>query len=127
MTSPRDRVDPLGGVPPGFLHVGPPGRRRPDVPAGLGLGEGPAGQLLDLVAAAGAGPGVAGAGGPAFVVGDGVLEVGLAGGAGAGRPGAVVVADLDQAAQPVAGQVGVDAVLVVAAVHGHGVEPGGQL
>src|SRR5580693_1300721 len=97
------------------------------MPAGLGLGEGPAGQLLDLVAAAGAGACVARAGRPAFVVGDGVLEVGVAGGSGAGWPGAGVVADLDQAAQPVAGQVGVDPVAVVAVVGGHDVEPDGEL
>src|SRR5215469_8166409 len=89
--------DPLGGVPPGLLDVGATGRGGPDVPAWLGLGEGPAGHLLDLVAAAGAGAGVAGVGEPALVIGDGVLEVAVAGGAGAGWPGAIVIADLDEA------------------------------
>ena len=38
-----------------------------------------------------------------------------------------MVADLDQAAQPVAGQVGADRVPVVAVIGGHDVEPGAQL
>jgi hypothetical protein len=42
-----------------------------------------------------------------LVVGDGVLEVGLFGVAGAGREGALVVADLDEVAEHVVGLVGV--------------------
>jgi len=79
------------------------------------------------MAATGAGARVAGIGHSALVVGDGVLKIGLPGRAGAGRPGAGVVADLDQATQPVAGQVGADLVPVVALMRGHDVGPDGQL
>ena len=76
------------------------------VPAGFGLGDFPAGCLFDLVAGAGACAGVAAARSSALVVGDGVLEVGLSRVAGAGRQGALVVADLDQVAEHVVGLVG---------------------
>ena len=84
------------------------------------------GHLLDLMAASAAGAGVARVGPAALVIRDGVLEVRLAGGAGAGRERALVIADLDQAAEPVARLVGAGLVAVVAGVGGHDVEPHGQ-
>ncbi len=63
-------------------------------------------------------PGVAGAGAAALVVGDGMLEVGLPGLPGAGREGALAVADLDEMAQPVAGLVTGGLVPVVTGVRG---------
>ena len=71
------------------------------MPAGLGLGDGPAFGLLDPVAAAASGAAIARAGPAALVIRDGVLEVGLAGMAGTRREGAGSVADLDQVAQGV--------------------------
>ena len=94
------------------------------MPSRLGLGDGPAGQLLDTVAAAGPGAGITGAGRSALAVRDRMLEVGLAGGTGTRRPGALVVADLDQAAQPVARQVGADPIAVVAQSPGGAPERG---
>ncbi len=75
------------------------------MPAGLGLGDGPAVGLLDPVAASAARAAVAGAGPAALVVRDRVLEVGLAGMAGTRREGARPAADLHQVAQGVAGLV----------------------
>jgi hypothetical protein len=57
--------------------------------------------LLDPVAAAAAGAAVAGAGPAALAIRDRVLEVGLAGVAGARREGALSVADLDEVAEGV--------------------------
>ena len=89
-------------------------------------GHGPAGTLLHLVAASAASSRVAPVGLAALVPWDGVLEVALAGSAGAGRERALVVADLDEAAEPVAWLVGAGLVAVVAVVRGHDVEPDGQ-
>src|SRR5690348_14503023 len=66
------------------------------------------------MAGAAAGAGVACAGSAALVVRDGVLEVRLAGVAGAGWEGALVIPDLDQVAQGVVWLVGVRLVPVVA-------------
>ena len=77
------------------------------MPTGPGLGDGPAFGLLDLVAAPAACCAVAGAGAAALVMWDGVLEVAVAGVPGAGREGALAVADLHQVAEGVAGLVAV--------------------
>src|SRR5580693_5999910 len=111
-----------GGVALGFLGVGAAGWCFPLMPAGFGLSDFPAGCLFDLVAGAASCSGVAGAGPAALVVGDGVLEVGLFGVAGAGRQGALGVADLDQVAEHVVGLVGVRLPPVVAVVGGEGLE-----
>ena len=71
------------------------------MPAGLGLGDGPALGLLDPVAAAAARAAVAGAGPAALVIRDRVLEVGLAGMAGTRRERAGPVADLHEVAEGV--------------------------
>jgi len=83
----------------GSLGVGAVAGGGPLVQPGLGLGDGPAVRLLDPVAAAAACCAVAGAGPAALVVGDGVVEVGVAGVRGAGGEGAGAVADLDQVAE----------------------------
>ena len=54
-----------------------------------------------------------------------MLEVALAGGAGAGLERALAVADLDQVAQGVAGLVGIRLAAVVAVVCGDGLERDG--
>ena len=87
--------------------------------AGPWLGDGPAGRLFDPVAPAASRAGVARARSSAFVVGNGVLEVGFSGVAGAGRERAVAVSDLDQVAEGVVGLVGVRLVGVVAREGGH--------
>ena len=56
-----------------------------------------------------------------------MLEVGLFGGAGAGREGALAVADLDEVAEGVAGLVGVRLPPVVAVIGGDGLERDGVL
>ena len=73
------------------------------MPAWQRLGEFPLPGLLDFVAPPAARARVAGAGASALVVGDGVLEVRFAGGAGAARERALAVADLDQVAEQVGG------------------------
>ena len=73
--------------------------------AGLWLGHGPAGGLLDPMAPAASCTGVAGAGAAALVVGEGVLEVGLSRVPGAGRERAVAVSDLNEVAEPVIGLI----------------------
>src|ERR1700733_16077582 len=83
-----------GWVSLGFLGVGPAAGGFPLVPAGFGLGNFPAGCLFDLVAGAASCSGVARARPAALVVGDGVVEVAVFGVAGAGREGALGVADL---------------------------------
>src|ERR1700733_2289334 len=60
--------------------VGASGGRGPAEDAGAGLGEGPAGVLLEAVVAAADGAEVAGAGQPALVEWDRVVEVGAPGG-----------------------------------------------
>ena len=84
-------------VSPGFLDVDATGWGLPLVPAWSGLGDLPAGGLLDAVAGAAACAGVAGTGLSALVVGGGVLEVGLPGVPGAGRERTLPVADLNSA------------------------------
>jgi hypothetical protein len=93
------------------------------MPAWLRLGDRPPGHLFDLVASAAAGARVAGTRLSALVVRDGVFEIRLVGWAGAGRECALVVSDLDEAAEPVAWLVGVDLIAMVAIVGGHDVEP----
>jgi len=78
------------------------------------------------MAAAAAGARIAGIRPAAAVVRDGVLEVGFVGGAGARWEGALVIADLDEAAEPFAWLVGADLMAVVAGVGGHDIEPHGQ-
>ena len=85
------------------------------MPAGPGLGDGPPRGLLDPVAFPAARSAVAGAGPPALVVREGVLEVAAAGVPGAGGEGALAVPDLDQVPQRVAGLVAARLVPVVAA------------
>jgi hypothetical protein len=92
------------------------------VPARLRLGDRPTRRLLNLMAPAAAGARVAGVGLPALVVRHRMLEVRLTGGPGAGRECALVVADLDQAAEAVARLISVDPVPVVAGVRGHDVD-----
>ena len=75
--------------------------------AGVVVGEGPVGGLLGAVVASAGRADVAFAGGPAVVVGDGVVEVAGGGGAAAARRGAGGVADLDEVTQRVGGLVGV--------------------
>src|SRR6266567_2539926 len=95
------RNESSGQVAPGALQVGTAGHGGPLGPAWLGLGDLPAGGLLDAVAGATARVGIAGAGGAALAVRDSVLEIRLAGVPGAGREGTLPIADLDQVAQPV--------------------------
>ena len=113
-------------VSPGFLGVASAGWRGPDVPARLGLGDRPPPRLLYLMAAATAGARIAGIRPAAVVVGDGMLEVRFVGWPGARWESALVVPDLDQAAEPFAWRVGADLMAVVAGVGGHDVEPHGQ-
>src|SRR5215470_16909388 len=96
------------------LGVAAAGRGGPLVPAGPGLGDAPPPGLLDAVAFSAACSAVAGAGPAALVIGGGVLEVAAAGVPGAGREGALAVADLHQVPQRVAGLVAARLVLVVA-------------
>jgi hypothetical protein len=84
------------------------------------------GRLFHLMAAAAASARIAGIRPAAAVVGDGVLEVGFAGGARARWEGAVVISDLDEAAELFAWLVGADLMAVVAGMGGHDVEPHGQ-
>src|ERR1700722_7834308 len=91
-----------GRVSLGFLGVDAAGRGLPPVPAGLRLGDVPAGRLLDAMTGAAACTGVAGTGLAALVVRLGVLPIRLTGVAVAGRERARAVADLDQVAEPVA-------------------------
>jgi NAD(P)-dependent dehydrogenase (short-subunit alcohol dehydrogenase family) len=65
----------LDGVPLGALGVGAAAGGGPLVPAGPGLGDVPAGRLLDPMAFAAPGPGVARAGASALVVRHRMLEV----------------------------------------------------
>src|SRR6185437_551643 len=95
------------GVFLGSLGVGAPAGCPPLMPAGQRLGDGPAFRLLDPMAAPAACPGVAGTRPAAFVVGQGMLEVGFAGMPGTAREGAFAVADLDQVAEQVTGLVAV--------------------
>jgi hypothetical protein len=81
--------------------------------------------LFHLMAAAAASARIAGIRPPAVVEGDGMLEVGLVRGPGAWWEGALVIADLDEAAEPFAWLVGADLMPVVAGVGGHDVEPHG--
>src|SRR5689334_9567925 len=93
----------------GVLHwalgVGAAGRRGPPVPSGSRLGDAPPLGLLDLMASAGSGSGVAGACPAAPVIGGGVLEVRFPGVPGAGRECARAVTDLDQVPEHIAGLV----------------------
>src|SRR3984957_14157210 len=75
--------------------VGASGGRGPAEDAGAGLGEGPAGVLLEAVVAAADGAEVAGAGQPALVEWDRVVEVGAPGGLAAAGAAAGVVAGGD--------------------------------
>src|ERR1700722_1950795 len=100
----------------GALGVGAAPWGGPLVPAGFGLGDVPAARLLDPVAFAAPGAGVAATGSAALVVGDRMLEVAVAGVAGAGRERAGVVADLDKVAEGGVGLVGVRLVAVVTVV-----------
>jgi len=84
-----------GGVVLRRLGVRPARRGLPLVPAWPWLGDLPARRLLDLVARAAAGPGIATTGAAALVVGDGVLEVALFSVAIARRERAGVIADLN--------------------------------
>jgi hypothetical protein len=84
------------------------------------------GRLFHLMAAAAASARIAGIRPPAVVEGDGMLEVGFVRGPGAWWEGALVIADLDEAAEPLAWLVGADFMTVVAGVGGHHVEPHGQ-
>ena len=113
-------------VPPGFLRVASAGWRGPYVPAWLGLGDRPPGRLFHLMAAAAASARITGIRPAAAVVGDGMLEVGFVGGPGAWWEGALVIADLDEAAEPLAWLVRADLMAMVAGVGGHDVEPHGQ-
>ena len=123
----RTQVNPAScGVPPRLLEVGPAARSGPLVPARLRLSDRPSGCLFNPMAPAAASARVAGIGLPALVVRHRMLKIGLTGGPGTGRERALVIADLDQAAEPVARRVGVDPVPVVAVVRGHDVEPHGQ-
>ena len=78
LTWPRS-VPWLYRVPMRGLGVGSAARGCPDVPAGLGLGDVPAGRLLYPVALPASRPGVAATGPAAFVVRLAMLEVGLTG------------------------------------------------
>src|SRR5215470_8099186 len=109
------------------LGVAAAGWGGPPVPAGPGLGDGPARGLLDPMASAAARSAVAGAGPAALVVGEGVLEVAAARVPGAGREGALAVPDLDQVPQRVAGPVAVRLVPVVAAGDRHRAGLDGEL
>src|SRR5215470_15913334 len=109
------------------LGVAAAGRGGPLVPAGPGLGDAPPPGLLDAVAFSAACSAVAGAGPAALVIGGGVLEVAAAGGPGAGREGALAVADLDQVRQRVAGLVAARLVPVVAAGDRDRAGPDGEL
>src|ERR1700721_2723094 len=101
-------MDRSADVPPGFLGVASAGWCGPYVPAWLGLGDRPPGRLFYLMAAAAAGARAAGIRAGAAVVGDGVLEVGFVGGTGTRWEGALVISDLDEAAELFAWLVGVD-------------------
>ncbi len=96
-----------GGVFHGSLGVGATARGCPLVPARLRLRDAPPLGLFHFVAAPASGAGVARACPSAFVVGDGVFEVRVAGWAGAAGEGALAVADLDEVAEQVAGLVAV--------------------
>jgi tetratricopeptide (TPR) repeat protein len=74
--------------------------RGPAECAGDRLGEGPAGVLFEYVVSPAAAAHVAGAGKPALVVGDSVVEVALLGGAAAAPEPASAVADGDEVGDP---------------------------
>src|SRR5580692_266875 len=95
-----------GGVRVGCGGVGASGWGGELEVAGGGLGEGPAGELLDLVVAAAVAAEVAGAGRAALVVGGGVVEVGVAGGLAAAGVAAGLVAGGDVVADVGGGPVG---------------------
>src|ERR1700722_16823640 len=115
-----------GWVTLGVLGVYAAGGGGPLVPAGPGLGDGPAGALLDVVAGPASGSGIARTRLAALVVGRGVLKIGLASGAVAGRERAGAVADLDEVAELVGRLVGAGLVAVVAVVYGDRVEAHGE-
>src|SRR5215469_17920454 len=97
---------PLGRMPVGLDGVAAAVRGCPDQGAGLWLGDVPSGCLFDFVVPAAEGGEVAFAGDPALVVGGGVVEVAVFGGAAAAGVGAGAVPDLDQVPQGRAGLVG---------------------
>ena len=109
------------------LRIGPAPWGAPLVPSRSGLGDCPAGRLLDSMAFSAPGAGVARARPAALVVGHRVFEVALPGVPVAGRERAGLVADLDQVPQLVVGLVGVGLVAMVALVGGHGFQWHGEL
>src|SRR5207247_1035729 len=99
-----------------LLDVDSAGWGLPLVVTGGGLGDGPAVGLLELMAGAAGRPAVAAAGTATLLERRGVLEVGFAGGPGAGGEAALAVADVDEVAQRLSGVVAGRLVLVVALV-----------
>src|SRR6185437_3322307 len=118
----RADISPLRRVDVGFAGVGAAGGGGPLEGAGAGLGEGPALELLEDVVSAAQGAEIAGAGGSAFVIRAGVVEVGVPGGLAAVRVAAGLVAGGDVVADGGGGAVaGGGAVVVAATLAGVGV------
>src|SRR5689334_21033737 len=97
------------------------------MPARPWLGYLPAFRLLDLMALAASGSGVAAAGPAAFVVRHGMLEVGLRGVPRTGRKGAFPVADLDQVPEGGVGLIGMRFMPVIAFDCGDRLQSHGEL